>query len=239
MVSEPRVQSAGASVVSGDGGERGVVPATGSSELSASFIELRQGASVPVGADRQDVVLYTVDGAGTISYSESDEEELGPGAAAFVADGQEVAITAGPGGMSLVRLGAGRGCDRHAPLGDAVRVTRLDPDRSDRATSNRSFQVLFDMHSGCNRATVFVGVVPPGRAPWHFHQYDEIVWILDGHGLFHLSEGVEEFQPGCAFRVHPREVHIVENCGQGGLILLGMFTPAGSPAAAYLAEAPR
>jgi quercetin dioxygenase-like cupin family protein len=77
--------------------------------------------------------------------------------------------------------------------------------------------------------------VPPGKAPWHFHLYDEIVWILEGPGRLHLVTGVDELSEGSAFRLRPREVHIVENAGPGTLELLGLFTPAGSPSAAYLA----
>jgi hypothetical protein len=41
--------------------------------------------------------------------------------------------------------------------------------------------------------------------------------------------------PGCAFRLHAREVHIVENTQPAEeLAVLGIFTPAGSPSAAYL-----
>ncbi len=44
---------------------------------------------------------------------------------------------------------------------------------------------------------------------------------------------------GAAFRLRPREVHIVENSSSDEeLTVLGIFTPAGSPAAAYLAPEP-
>jgi hypothetical protein len=36
--------------------------------------------------------------------------------------------------------------------------------------------------------------------------------------------------------MRPRQVHILENLGAADLVLLGFFTPAGSPAAAYLAR---
>jgi hypothetical protein len=40
---------------------------------------------------------------------------------------------------------------------------------------------------------------------------------------------------GVAFRLRPREVHIVENTqAEAELAVLGVFTPAGSPSAAYL-----
>ena len=56
-------------------------------------------------------------------------------------------------------------------------------------------------------------------------------------GGLHLGDDVEELAPGCAFRLRPREVHIVENVANDvELAVLGVFTPAGSPSAAYLTE---
>ena len=103
------------------------------------------------------------------------------------------------------------------------------------ATGKRSFQILFGPQNGSTRATLFVGYVPPGAAPWHFHLYDEIVWIWRGEGRFHTGAGAEPLGAGSAFRISPREVHIVENTSATDeLVVLGLFTPAGSPSAAYL-----
>ena len=114
-------------------------------------------------------------------------------------------------------------------------VARIDDAETSAATGARSFQVLFGPHNGSTRATLFVGFVPPGLTPWHFHQYDEIVWIPDGPGRLHLGDEVEELAAGAAFRLRPREVHIVENASADReLTIVGVFTPAGSPAAAYL-----
>ena len=86
---------------------------------------------------------------------------------------------------------------------------------------------------------MFVGVVPPGAAPWHFHQYDEIVLLLDGTAAYHQAGGVQTMGPGSAVRIPPRRVHINENTGGEEMRVLGVFTPAGSPSAAYLAADPR
>jgi hypothetical protein len=46
---------------------------------------------------------------------------------------------------------------------------------------------------------------------------------------------VEELPDGAAFRITPREVHIVENLSDDReMAVLGIFTPCGSPSAAYL-----
>ena len=59
--------------------------------------------------------------------------------------------------------------------------------------------------------------------------------MLRGEGRVHVGDAVEELAPGSAFRLHAREVHVVENShSQEELAVLGIFTPAGSPSAAYL-----
>ena len=63
--------------------------------------------------------------------------------------------------------------------------------------------------------------------------------MRDGPGRLHLAEEVEEIGPGSAFRLRPRQVHVVESASPDrGLSIIGIFTPAGSPSAAYLASAP-
>ena len=115
------------------------------------------------------------------------------------------------------------------------RVVALEHVEPGQATGARSFQLLHGAHNGSTRATLFVGYIPPGRAPWHYHLYDEIVWVLRGTGRLHLGDETEELGAGSAFRLRPREVHIVENTATDvELAILGVFTPAGSPSAAYL-----
>ncbi|HXF98071.1 MAG TPA: cupin domain-containing protein, partial [Gaiellaceae bacterium] len=127
--------------------------------------------------------------------------------------------------------------DRHAPLGPRVLAARAGG--AERATGARSFEVLLGPHNGSLRATLFLGHVPPGKAPWHYHLYDEIVWVPEGPARVHRrGAAAEELGPGAAFRLRPREVHIVENTRPDReLTVLGVFTPAGSPAAAYLPPA--
>jgi quercetin dioxygenase-like cupin family protein len=125
--------------------------------------------------------------------------------------------------------------DRHAPLGRRALTASLDVADGQQATGARSFQILFDATNGSTGATLFAGYVPPGKAPWHYHLYDEIVWIPEGPARLHLEGAVEDVAAGSAFRLRPREVHIVENTSADReLTIIGLFTPAGSPSAAYL-----
>ena len=40
---------------------------------------------------------------------------------------------------------------------------------------------------GCESVTQFIGLVPPGRAPDHFHRYDEVIYILEGEGVLEIG----------------------------------------------------
>ena len=160
---------------------------------------------------------------------------LSGAAAGLLLAAEARSLDAGAEGLECVRVTLGAGTDLHAPMGATEPVVALDHVEPGQATGARSFQVLHGPHNGSTRATMFVGCIPPGKAPWHYHLYDEIVWILRGEGRLHLGDDVEELAPGAAFRLRPREVHIVENThADTELAVLGIFTPAGSPSAAYL-----
>lgn len=81
--------------------------------------------------------------------------------------------------------------------------------------------------------TQFIGGIPPGRAPDHFHLYEEVICILDGEGIMHAGSSSTIITKGSCIFLPRRQVHCVENTGSGELRLLGVFYPAGSPAVRY------
>ena len=101
------------------------------------------------------------------------------------------------------------------------------------ATAGREFSLLAQPENGCASVTQFVGYIPTGRAPDHFHRYDEVVYILEGEGGFHVDGVTEPLEPGTAVHLPARLVHCLENYGPGEMRVLGVFRPAGSPAEAY------
>jgi hypothetical protein len=73
--------------------------------------------------------------------------------------------------------------------------------------------------------------VPPGRAPDHFHRYDEVLYVLEGEGV---ASTVGRRRSGAGRRCTCRRASCdLENTGDVELRLLGVFRPAGSPAEAY------
>jgi quercetin dioxygenase-like cupin family protein len=185
------------------------------------------------------LLVYVLGGACTLDREGEALLRLRAGSALLREPGDGSAtIVAGDRPAALAVFGAGPTADHHAPLGARDSVAELDLDDAAAATGSRSFQVLLGPENGCCRATMFVGVVPPGAAPWHFHQYDEIICVLRGDGLYHQASGPQPTRPGSVVRIPPRTVHINENRATEEMHVLGVFTPAGSPSAAFLAAAP-
>jgi quercetin dioxygenase-like cupin family protein len=190
-------------------------------------------AEATIGDPEADTLLFVSAGSGTITLG-GKTCTVASRSAALVLAGEEASIVADEA-LELVVMTVGPGADRHAPMGRRELVTPLDGADAQQATGARSFQILFDATNGSTRATLFAGFVPPGKAPWHYHLYDEVVWVPEGPGRLHVGETTEELAGGSAFRLRPREVHIVENpSADRELTIIGIFTPAGSPSAAYL-----
>jgi quercetin dioxygenase-like cupin family protein len=81
--------------------------------------------------------------------------------------------------------------------------------------------------------TQFRGYIPVGRAPDHFHRYDEVVYVLAGEGAFHVDGESAALRAGSCIHLPARLIHCLENHGPREMQVLGVFRPAGSPAEAY------
>ncbi|HEV8660730.1 MAG TPA: cupin domain-containing protein [Thermoanaerobaculia bacterium] len=95
-------------------------------------------------------------------------------------------------------------------------------------TSDRWYRELIQAE-----ITQFVGSIPPGRAPDHFHLYEEVICILEGTGVMRAGKSSTLIGVGSCIFLPRRQVHCIENTGTGELRLLGAFYPAGSPSVRY------
>jgi mannose-6-phosphate isomerase-like protein (cupin superfamily) len=111
-------------------------------------------------------------------------------------------------------------------------IVRL-ADREAVPTANRWYRVLVDDEVGSTQATQFVGSIPPGRAPNHFHNYEEVLFILRGEGRMWAGDTHTPIASGSCIYLPKGQVHCVENTGNDELRLLGVFYPAGSPSVRY------
>jgi quercetin dioxygenase-like cupin family protein len=213
-----------------------LVPPRSDSALALSVRRLDDTGSLVVHERELDSLLYVTAGSGLL-VRDGAESPVGQGTAALVLAGERASIAGA--GLELLHATVGPASDRHAPLGPRETVVRHDAEQMEQALETRAYLVLFGPHNGSTRATLFVGLIPPGRSPWHFHLYDEIVFVPEGPGRLHRPGSEEPLEAGSAFRLRPREVHIVENASADReMTVVGVFTPAGSPSAAYLAEPP-
>ena len=176
------------------------------------------------GASANDELLYVLDGSG-IATIDGERVELAAGTAAYVAAGAHWSVDEANGLellSVLVRDPLPTGSARHAVVG-------LDDAEAGEATAGRMFRLL----APCASATQFVGYIPPGRAPDHYHRYDEVVYVLDGEGALHVEGESAPLRRGSCIHLPAKLVHSLENHGPGEMLVLGVFRPAGSPAEAY------
>ncbi len=210
------------------------MPPQEGSVLSLSTLRLAAGAAVGLGDPDRDTLAFVFEGSGSLTHA-GGEDPLRRGSAVLVPRAERASLAGGDGGLQAVSTLVGTETDLHAPMGERETVVQLEDVAEGVATGSRSFQILFGPHNGSLLATLFVGYIPPGAAKLHYHLYDEIVWIVDGAGRLHTGGETTELARGSAFRLAPRQLHIVENVAErDSLTVLGLFTPAGSPSAAYL-----
>ena len=113
------------------------------------------------------------------------------------------------------------------PTGRKSIVARLE-DQTIQKTGDRWYCEMIQ-----GEVTQFVGSIPPGRAPDHFHLYEEVICILSGEGVMWAGQSSTPVRRGSCIFLPVRQRHCLENTGSDDLRLLGIFYPAGSPAVRY------
>jgi mannose-6-phosphate isomerase-like protein (cupin superfamily) len=175
--------------------------------------------------DERDEVLYVLEGSGAVTVG-GERRELEPGAGVFVARGTSWQIESAAGLKVLSVL-------VEDPLPASASHAVIARGERGAATAGREFSLLAHPANGCESVTQFVGYIPVGRAPDHFHKYDEVVYVLAGEGAFHVDGETAALRPGSCVHLPAGLIHCLENSGPGEMRVLGVFRPAGSPAEAY------
>jgi mannose-6-phosphate isomerase-like protein (cupin superfamily) len=176
----------------------------------------------------RDEVLYVLSGSGSATIAR-ERRTLSPGTAAFIARGTDWKVEHADDLVVLSVLVA-------EPLpanGTTHALVDLAAEETQGATAGRQFRLLSTPDVGCATVTQFVGYIPLGRAPDHFHKYDEVVYVLEGEGQLHIAGESAALRSGSCIHFPARTVHAIENTGPGVMQVLGVFRPAGSPAEAY------
>jgi mannose-6-phosphate isomerase-like protein (cupin superfamily) len=202
--------------------------ASGCEKFAQRLLRFEPGVSAERLDEADDEVLFVLEGSGTITAA-GEDHAVAPGTGVFVGRSTSWSVTT-DGGLELVSVLV------RAPEPDGAGgcvVVDLEAEGRMAATASRQFVLGVRAETGCPSATQFIGFVPPGRAPDHFHRYDEVIYILEGRGLLHIGGEVAPLEPGACVHLPARLVHSLENVGDSELHLLGVFRPSGSPAEAY------
>jgi quercetin dioxygenase-like cupin family protein len=207
---------------------------TGFAPLAQSVIELEPGDGLPRRTGDVEEVLFVLSGSGSLLI-EGTEHALSAESGVYLCPGQTCELRAN--GAQPLRLVSVRipnpetaSLDGHARR--SVVCALADQDAQN-ATAEREFRIVADPDTGLRSATHFVGYIPPGRAPVHFHTYDEVIYVLDGDGVFHGGGVSMPVSDGSCIQLPARALHCLENTGTQTMRVVAVFRPAGSPAAAY------
>jgi mannose-6-phosphate isomerase-like protein (cupin superfamily) len=200
----------------------------GCERLEQRVIRFDQGRSQPRSSGDNQQVLYVVSGTGAIEL-EGTSHRLEPDTGVYVAPGETYTIES-DGDAPLVLVSVTAPAER-APDGNIRRVTvRYAEQPPLPATPNREFRYIINEDAGCPDVTQFVGVIPPGRAGFHNHTYDEVVYVLEGEGVLHLGGKTTPLRQGSCIHLPPLVMHSIENSGVRPMRVLGVFHPSGDPA---------
>ena len=176
-------------------------------------------------------------------FINSRSHDILPDTGIYLRPGETFAVN-NPGPSSIVMVSSQ--CpdpDRDLTFVEALTSSKVDSpgppplvrlsDRPAQPTADRWYRVLVDDEIGSTNATQFVGSIPPGRAPDHFHQYEEVLFILRGEGRMWAGKTNTPIAAGSCIYLPKGQLHCVENVGTDELRLLGVFYPAGSPSVRY------
>lgn len=196
--------------------------------LEQTLLECEPGSALARQTGAAEEVLFVLGGSGTLTLH-GREYALEPESGAYLAPGERYELS---GELTAVAV---RISDPQPDEEGATRtvVRRLAEQEAQAATGAREFRIVADPTTGLRSATHFVGYIPVGRAPDHFHTYDEVIHVLDGEGVMHVGGEERQLGPGTAIELPARTVHCLENTGDRVMRVVAVFRPAGSPAAAY------
>jgi mannose-6-phosphate isomerase-like protein (cupin superfamily) len=208
----------------------------GSERLTQRVLRFAPGRSGPrtPGQGHQEL-LYVVSGRGTLELE--GHHPLEPDAAAYLLPGETFEID-NPGPDDLVVVSVLTPLEATAEGAESKRQVVVH--FRDRPTipvgGPREFRYLVNEDLGSLDVTQFLGLVQPSRAPVHYHEYDEVAYIVEGNGVIHMGEAERSVRPGSCI-LFPRGMpHCLENTGPDIMRVMGVFYPSGSPAVHYVAE---
>jgi mannose-6-phosphate isomerase-like protein (cupin superfamily) len=202
-------------------------------QLQQELLECAAGRTAIRATGDAEEALFVLSGRAVLSL-DGIRYELEPESGACLAPGEEYRLeNDGPEPLALVAVRIPEPVHAGGTIRERTVVRRLADQAAEEATTDRSYRVIADPATGLRSATLFVGYIPTVRAPDHYHTYDEVIFVIDGEGLFHAEGESWPLRAGSCVQLPARTVHCLENTGREVMRIVAAFRPAGSPAEAY------
>ena len=80
--------------------------------------------------------------------------------------------------------------------------------------------LITDKDGAKNFAMRYFEIGPDGNTPWHQHDWEHEVFVLEGSGIAISEEGEARFGPGDVFFIPPMKWHQFKNTGRCTLTFL-------------------
>lgn len=210
----------------------------GASKLSLHRLIASPGMTPWLQYEGVDTVLYFVEGRGQIDIAGNIFEvakEAGiyirPGEAFRIISNEDMVVYATACPM-LSELTVREQNDTQFQADHPERYIAFDQATAS-VMANRFYQELVDKKVGSNEVTQFIGQVPLSRAAMHRHLYEEAIVILTGYGRMWTGTKWADVKTGDVLFLPHRQGHSLECTDEGGMMLMGVFYPSGSPAINY------
>lgn len=215
-------------------------PSEGAKKLAQFYFALDQGSSGNISFADSEVVLYLISGHTLINIA-GREFPVQEGCGVHIRSGEafslhnasdtKLCLTAtvcpGKDGFQILSDDPS-GFDQRFPN----RV--IDAGQSERqASGDRFYRLLVGPQTQSENVTQFIGMIPRSKAPEHFHLYEEVIYILSGTGHLWAGETHTPVNAGSMIFLPAKQVHCLECTDPAGMLLMGCFYPAGSPAVNY------
>lgn len=212
----------------GTAATRVVIDSAHGARLEQRIVTYAPGRSDERTLEGAHAVLYVAEGHGQLDLN-GEQYELEADTGAFVAAGETFAVeNEGPGALEIVEVGVPK---ESAPAANRRVLVRYRDQPVESAGIDREFRFLVNEDAGIAEVTQFVGVIPPGRDPMHSHEYDEVLYVIEGEGVVHWDDGRSiAVRRGSCVHFPALKLHSLENTSTTQLRVMGVFHPQLSPA---------
>jgi CDGSH-type Zn-finger protein/quercetin dioxygenase-like cupin family protein len=212
----------------------------GASFISQFYAVIESGSSGVLHFPDSEVVLFIQSGVGIVTIS-GTEFPVAPESGVLVRRGEAFSLQAN--GRDTMRLLMTACPQSQAPISLPHMPANFDESLTERVgyvdaslrepMADRFYQVLVGERPDESQITEFIGEIPLSRAAAHRHLYEEAIMVLAGEGYLWTENSRAAVAPGDILFLPRKVLHSLECTSVGGLRLMGVFYPSGSPAVNY------